>query len=443
MTLKVVFFEDDSYSQFYPLTYLRPVYNLRAGITPLVERVRRYFGDVEIALTAREQVAPLVTEASSDYPVNILKKPDGAVLFLNGRVRDYGDLPDLVKGARVSTIFRNGDETVAVYLDRVLLEKAPSVGTQVEYQDVFNQQTHLLASAETRATLYNYCWEIMADIEKEIEADFEYLKPEVMSAASQSVPAGVNVVCPERIHVGQATLLRPGAILDASEGPIFIGNSCRIDAQAAIYGPCYIGDYSVVVAGKIVGSSIGSTCRVGGEIEESIFHSYVNKYHAGFIGHSYVGPWVNFGAMTTNSDLKNNYSPIRAQLNGKEIDTGSIKVGSFIGDHSKFGIGTLLNTGINIGLCCNIFGGTLVTDKEVPSFRWGSSGGWAEYQIEKAIKTARLAMERRQQPLSDRQETVLREVAQGNLSSDGILNFEPTNEDKPDDAVAVESSEEG
>ena len=436
MTLKVVIFEDDRVSQFHPLSYLRPVYALRAGIVPLLERARRYFGDIEIALSARDQVAPLVTETFPEYPVNILKKPEGGVLFLNGRIRDYGNLPALIEGARVSTVYRHAEETVALYLDHVLLEKAPVIGTQAAYQEVYDKQAHHLAIAETSATLYNYCWEIMADIEHEIEADFEHLKPNVLSASGEAVPAGVHLVRPERIHVGQGTKLCAGAVLDASDGPIFIGDRCKIDAQAAIYGPCFIGDDSIIVAGKIVGSSIGATCRVGGEVEESIFHSFVNKYHAGFVGHSYVGSWVNFGAMTTNSDLKNNYSPIRVSLNGEAIDTGSIKVGSFIGDHTKFGIGTLLNTGINIGLCCNIFGGTLVTDKEVPSFRWGGSDSWAEYQIDKAIETARRSMERRQQRLSEQQESLLRAVASGKTNEDGILTF-----DLARDAITIEGSE--
>ncbi|MCK4371955.1 MAG: hypothetical protein KAW61_02360, partial [candidate division Zixibacteria bacterium] len=169
--------------------------------------------------------------------------------------------------------------------------------------------------------------------------------------------------------------------------------------------------------------SIGHTCRVGGEVEESIFHSYVNKYHAGFIGHSYVGPWVNFGAMTTNSDLKNNYSTIRSSVGGELIDTGSIKVGSFIGDHTKFGIGTLLNTGINIGVSCNLFGGSLIADKEVPSFSWGNSGRYERYEIEKAIDTACKSTARRNHTLSEGEVELLRQLFDGRVEEKGIMSF--------------------
>ena len=158
-------------------------------------------------------------------------------------------------------------------------------------------------------------------------------------------------------------------------------------------------------------------------MEESIFQAYGNKYHAVFVGHSYVGQWVNFGAMTTNSDLKNNYSTIRVSVNGESIDTGSIKVGSLIGDHTKFGIGTLLNTGISVGVCCNIFGGSLVADKEVPSFRWGTTGDWTDYRCDKAVETAQRTTERRSVTLSDREIAVLRGIAAGERSDDGVLSL--------------------
>jgi UDP-N-acetylglucosamine diphosphorylase/glucosamine-1-phosphate N-acetyltransferase len=204
---------------------------------------------------------------------------------------------------------------------------------------------------------------------------------------------------------------------------VYIGANTRIEPQAALAGPCYIGPNSVVVAGKIAGSSIGHTCRVGGEVEECIFQAYVNKYHAGFVGHSYVGAWVNFGAMTTNSDLKNNYSNIRVSLGGESIDTGSIKVGSFIGDHTKFGIGTLLTTGIVIGVCSNVFGGGLVTDKEVPSFAWGTTGGYQPYKIEKALETVARTMQRRNIELTSHETALLRAIHTGKPSTAGCLGF--------------------
>ncbi|KAA3634149.1 MAG: hypothetical protein DWP97_07700 [Calditrichaeota bacterium] len=249
------------------------------------------------------------------------------------------------------------------------------------------------------------------------------LEPTFTEPTNVTVHDGASFVEKDHIYLGSNVEILPSAVLDASNGPIYIGDNCRIESHAAIYGPVYIGPNSTVLAGKVSTSSIGDTCKVGGEVEWTIFHSYVNKYHDGFVGHSYVGQWVNFGAMTTNSDLKNNYSQIRTRLNGKAVDTNSNKVGSFIGDHTKFGIGTLLNTGINIGVCCNLFGGNLITDKEVKSFSWGNSANYKKYDIEKVIETAKIVTSRRGIELSEREEELLRNIANEQTNSDGIFEI--------------------
>ncbi len=422
MPLKICFYEDACFDQFFPLTKMRPVYTLRAGIVPLFKRVERYFGDAEICFAARAQVSPLLAETFQDIPVNIIKKSDDGVLFLNGRIRNYGDLPQLIRGHDSSCAYTCGNETIAVMFKGGLLKTAPSVATQREYTEHFAAEANDIPARETTATMYNYCWEIMADIEPEIIADFQKLKTDPTTDKNE-LPTRVFIIKPEDVILGSGVQVSPGALLDASRGPIYIGGNCRVDTQAAVYGPCYIGPNSVVVAGKVVASSIGHTCRVGGEVEKSIFHSYVNKYHAGFIGHSYVGPWVNFGAMTTNSDLKNNYSNIRVSVGGKPIDTGSIKVGSFIGDHTKFGIGMLLNTGINIGVSCNLFGGTMIADKEVPSFSWGTTGAYQRYDVNKAIETAQKSAGRRDHRLSDREIELLRRLSEDKNEDDGIVRL--------------------
>ncbi|MFZ5979109.1 MAG: putative sugar nucleotidyl transferase [Candidatus Zixiibacteriota bacterium] len=423
MSLTVCFYEDSNYINFYPLTHLRPAYCLRAGIVPLYRRAERFFKPTNWAFLTRTRLAGLTGEQFREIPVNIIKRHDSDVLFINGRIRDYGNLPELVKSTRLTTVFKNSGETVAVLFQNEILQKVPPVATVDMFLKIRTEQVEEIAVTGTSATLYNHLWELVEDIEPSITADFEYLRPTFNQKAVNRVHAQAALVAPDRIHLDGDVEIQPGAVLDASHGPIYIGPNSRVEAHTAIFGPCFIGANSVAVAGKITGSSIGHTCRVGGEVEESIFHAYVNKYHAGFIGHSYVGPWVNFGAMTTNSDLKNNYSNIRVTLNGESVDTGSIKVGSFIGDHTKFGIGTLLNTGINIGVCCNIFGGTLVTDKEVLSFQWGNSQGYQKYLFAKALETARRTAERRHTALSGREEEVLKDIYDGNASGDGVINF--------------------
>jgi UDP-N-acetylglucosamine diphosphorylase/glucosamine-1-phosphate N-acetyltransferase len=425
MNHRICFFEDKNWRQFLPLTYLRPVYSLRAGILPLFRRVERFFEQPEISLCSRGLLAPVISAEFRDYPVNIIKRREGqTVLFLNGRLRDYGNLPELVDKTRLVTKFTNQQGAlVAMSFPDASVGGLPSIATQDQYVEYLQKNGGEAGEMETNATLYDWCWDLVADIDKEIADDFTHLRKNLAKSERVKVHDGVFALNADQIHLGSGVEILPGSFIDASHGPVFIGDNTRVESQVAIYGPCYIGPNSVVVAGKISGSSIGHTCRVGGEVEESVFQSYVNKYHAGFIGHSYVGSWVNFGAMTTNSDLKNNYSTIQVSVGGQLRDTGSIKIGSFVGDHTKFGIGTLLNTGINVGVCCNIYGGTLITDREVPSFRWGNSAGYEIYQFEKAIKTMRRTAERRNVDLSSAEESLLQDVYEDKTADSGVLEL--------------------
>ncbi|MCX6836028.1 MAG: putative sugar nucleotidyl transferase [candidate division Zixibacteria bacterium] len=425
MNHRICFFEDRQWRQFLPLTHLRPVYCLRAGIFPLFRRVERFFDQPEISLCGRGSLAPVISAEYRDYPVNIIKRREGqTVLFLNGRLRDYGNLSELIgKSQLVTKITNQQGVLVGLSFPDAAVEGLPRVATQEQYVEYFQKNAGDAGEMETNATLYEWCWDLVADIDKEITHDFAHLKRTLAKSERVKVHDGVFALNADQIHLGSGVEILPGSFIDASHGSVFVGDNTRVESQVAIYGPCYIGPNSVVVAGKISGCSIGHTCRVGGEVEESVFQSYVNKYHAGFIGHSYVGSWVNFGAMTTNSDLKNNYSTIQVSVGGQLIDTGSIKVGSFIGDHTKFGIGTLLNTGINVGMCCNIYGGTLITDREVPSFRWGHSAGYEIYRFEKAIKTMRRTAERRNVELTSAEETLLQDVYDGKVADLGTLEL--------------------
>ena len=425
MAFRICVYEDSRFSDFFPLTTLRPVYALRPGAIPLFRQAEKFFPDDPISLVAREQIGPLLAETHRDYPVNIIKREKGQeVLFLNGRIQSFGDLPRLVKEARISTVFRVFGQTAAVLYKMDTLSAIPPMATHQEYLAEFTRDKDAFPEFDATATLYGHCWDLVNDIDRAVAEDIAFLKLHIKAGPQNlKIHDGAFLVKKDGITFGDDVEIFPGAVIDASKGPVFVGSNTRIESHAAIYGPCFIGANTVVLAGKITGSSIGPTCRVGGEVEESIFHSYVNKYHAGFVGHSCVGSWVNFGAMTTNSDLKNNYSNIRLSLNGESIDTGSMKIGSFIGDHTKFGIGSLLNTGISVGVCCNIFGGGLTTDKEVPPFSWGNTGKYHTYAVEKAIETAQRTSERRNCTFSDVETELLKQIATGKIDATGAVDF--------------------
>ena len=180
-----------------------------------------------------------------------------------------------------------------------------------------------------------------------------------------------------------------------------------------IEGPCYIGKNSILLGAKCrEGNSIGPMCRIGGEVEESIIHGYSNKYHDGFLGHAYVGQWVNLGAMTTNSDLKNDYSSVSVALDGKKpVDTGSTKVGALIGDHTKTSIGTLFNTGAYVGAMALIAATGKPLPKFIPSFAWFLEGVVTKgFGKRKLYETARTAMGRRKHQWTDADQAMWDEI---------------------------------
>ena len=183
-----------------------------------------------------------------------------------------------------------------------------------------------------------------------------------------------------------------------TNGPIYIDEGAEIHPFTRIEGPCYIGKKSILLGAKCrEGTSIGPMCRVGGEIEESIIQGYSNKYHDGFLGHAYVGEWVNLGALTTNSDLKNDYGNVEVVLDGRTpIDTHSMKVGALIGDHTKTSIGTLFNSGAYVGAMSLIMATGKPLPKYIPDFSWLIDGVVTRgFGKEKLYETARVAMGRR------------------------------------------------
>ena len=191
---------------------------------------------------------------------------------------------------------------------------------------------------------------------------------------------------------------------------IYIFGNTSLEPFSYIVGPAYIGEYSTVRSGtKLYGPiRIGNYCKVSGELVSSILHSYVNKQHLGFLGHSYLCEWVNIGAGATTSNLKNNYSTISIKLEKNTIDTGSIFLGSIIGDHTKTGINSMLNTGTIIGISCNLYGSGY-QPKTVSSFSWvdAASGKTEKYDLSKAINTAKISMKRRNVNMSRAYENLL------------------------------------
>lgn len=239
-----------------------------------------------------------------------------------------------------------------------------------------------------KGTLLGSPWDLMTANARRVAADAHRF-PE------RGVPPGVHRLGTGRIAVSPDSEVDPGVILDTAAGPVIVDSGARVQAPCRIVGPAYLGIDSVLLGGVVAHSSIGPACRVHGEIRATVMLGFSNKAHGGYLGHSIVGRWVNLGAMTTNSDLKNTYGPVRAGTGRHAVDTGLTKAGCLLGDHVRTGIGTLINTGTLIGAGTSMSGGGPASGG-IPPFSWGAAGAWTEYDIERFIDTAERVMARRQ-----------------------------------------------
>jgi len=241
---------------------------------------------------------------------------------------------------------------------------------------------------ELQGEIIEYPWTLLAQNPARIQTDIETLWPQ------HSVPDGSVLIGDGPVSLGSGAKVEPGVVFDTRHGPIRLAENTRVEGPARLTGPLFIGPESVIYGGRVGTSSIGPVCHLHGEVSDSVFIGFSNKSHSGYIGHSLVGRWVNLGAYTTNSDLKNNYGPVRVWTPEGYIDTGQIKVGCFLGDHVKTGIGMTLNTGTVVGAGSNLFGNTMPSSK-VPAFSWGSGDHLARHRLPEFLATAKQVMARR------------------------------------------------
>ena len=407
MSNRLIIFEDTKFADFYPLTLSRPVFSLRSGILPLWEKISRRFENYTTAFSCREELAPVLKHETGLEVNRIDYNPGDRLIFINGRLRLGDRLTKELKTATENRIYYENDITAAVVIAEPL-QRDPSEEIRFSGQGASEALGIKADMVSGEFEFFTYLWDLINLNEDEIKLDHLSISKNVDSGRmidEARIDSSARILSSENLDISPQAEIGAGVVIDNREGPVIIGPRAVIGPLSYIEGPCYIGPDTMIFRGNIRrGCSFGPSCRVGGEVEESIFQGFTNKYHDGFLGHAYLGSWVNLGAVTTNSDLKNNYKNITVRVNGRDIDTGLMKVGSFIGDHSKTGIGTLINTGVSIGFSCNIYGATLVTTKEVPSFSWGDEKGYDLYKLEKAVEVARVTMARRKQQLTPEHE---------------------------------------
>ena len=373
----VAVYEDDAEEFLRPLTLARPVYTLRCGASMLYEK---------ITLSVEGHIVFYVRSMLFDVAHKRLANA--------GEVHALDDVKALMRDEDLLII--NGrwlfDENLLKLEDGVTVKEGEPVYALIRKNDV--------------ESMLRGC----GNIGEVLERDLERLR----RLRSWERPGGEGVYVvgdKEDVMVSGSAKIYPCVVLDATSGPIVIDDDAVIFPHSYVAGPCYVGRGSWIVGGRISGSSIGPMCRVGGEVEETIFQGFSNKYHAGFVGHSYIGEWVNLGALTTTSDLKNDYGSVRAPAAGRLVDTGMIKLGAFIGDHTKTGIGSLLSTGSMIGIMCNLVTSGEPYPKYVPPFTWYVKGRvWDWVGVDRMIEAAERMMARRGYVMSEAEKKLYRRL---------------------------------
>lgn len=421
--MRAVIFEDAGYKDLYPLTYLRPSYSIKCGACSILDTLKRELGDeYELSLHCRNYLSEYIMETHEGMMVNHIPAED--TLFINGRFllsRKFitsfaitGNVNKaLLHGGVVVVAFISGSKTGALN-EKAGSRSGDNIFTKEDFEGLGISIEEISEDAFTNDVIeYKYPWDAFSFFKYLLERDIMWKVQQ--SASLLHNFDGVKILSNENlvnINYGRAVEIYPNVVIDTKEGGIVIDDEAVIEPYVFLKGPVYIGKHAVVKAGsKIYGPClIGDYSKVAGEISSSIFHSYVNKQHDGFVGNSYICPMVNLGADTVTSNLKNNYSAIKMEINGEKVDTGTMFLGSIIGDHSKCGINTMLNTGSMIGIFANIFGGGFPS-KRIGSFSWNEAGKEPKrYDITKAMETAERVMSRRNLEITPAYEALVRKL---------------------------------
>ena len=357
---------EHSPESLFPFTINHAAFEVRWGAFSMIERMRNSINkDDNIILIVRDDLKEMISERYPDCSVN----PDTIP-------------PSILVPANFSSV-KNGFKNGQQLLNEMNLNDFNQFTSKLNFQDF-----HL--------------WDFIFDTKDILSTNDTKFFDMKISGDSHESCIFLNQ---NNIHISDSAKISAGVILDATEGPIIIDENVFVDIGVMIKGNTYIGKNSKINPGaKLNGEvSIGPYCKIGGEIEATIFHGYSNKQHDGYIGHSYIGEWVNLGANTNNSDLKNNYGKIKFDLGSKKIDSNEIFIGSMIGDFSKIGISTMLNTGTYIGLGANVFGGDF-QDKFIQSFSWGKED---VTDFKKFLSTLEVVKSRRDKNVSQNEKNLL------------------------------------
>ena len=378
--MNYVLFDDHNRKNLLPLVFTRPVADIRVGILTIREKWENLLGEKTSSLTE-----PYLSEK---YP--LVKEDDN--IFINASILPNQKLVDEILKLETDCVLFKEDDIIAMRFssDDIWDESSNAIETDVDYVKI------------------NYPWEIIENNAEAIANDFALLTKGRKSAPLSST---VQAIRPENIFLEEGAKVEY-ALLNATDGPIYIGKNAEVMENATIRAPFALCNNAVIRIGAAIygGTTVGPYCKVGGEVENSILFGYSNKPHDGFMGHSVIGEWCNIAAGTITSNLNNTYMPVRLwnYIQERFIQTNQQFLGLIMGDHSKTGINTMFNTGTVVGVFCNVFGSGYQKNF-ISSFSWGGATSTA-YNLKKAIETARSVYLRRSKELTQEDETMIKTI---------------------------------
>jgi len=383
-----------------PLSINRPVFTLLSGASTLLEKQIQHVQPLRVTLWVRPEMVSYCRKhvlPTLSIPASINTPLDDEPAFItSGRTLHLSQFP------------RPTDPMVTVdegNLVRQAYAKMPGLSAE----DAMTRSDRWLGLLDLpqwadQTRMPEYIWDLVHWNEEAIVADA------IQMENRPRAPKGkYHIIAEQDVIVSPEAKIAPGVVLDAGKGPVVIDVGASIGANSVLEGPVYIGRYSTISPQSYIYSStsIGPMCKVGGEVAASIFLGYSNKAHYGFVGHSYVGEWVNLGAGTTTSNLKNTYGPIKMRIGNKEIETDRRFLGSMIGDHAKTAIGTRLMTGSYIGYCSHLAASAL-PPHFIPSFTFWTDAGQAPFNMEKAREVMKRVYSRRDRAWDEDDEAMLK-----------------------------------
>ena len=381
--MNYILFDGAVRNQLLPFTFTRPVADIRIGILTIREKWEKFLGSTTTTVTEEY--------LSDKFPMVELEQN----VLINASFCPSENLVLLIKNLQENQAIFYNDEPLAFYAneDQEIDFDAFTV-TQYTDDDVLRIEN---------------TWDIFEKNHQAIKRDYDVL---TQGRTSEAIPQTTIAFNPEHIFIEKGAKVMC-ASLNATDGPIYIGEDTVLMEGATIQGPFALCEHSSVKMGAKIygGTTIGPHCKVGGEVANSVMMGYSNKGHDGYMGNSVLGHWCNLGADTNTSNLKNNYAQVRLWDYDTEkfAKTGNQFCGLMMGDHSKCGINTMFNTGTVVGVSANIFGAGYPRNF-IPSFSWGGSSGMETYNTTKAFEVAAVVMARRGLEFDTQEEAILNEV---------------------------------